>query len=379
MNDPNPNLYPNTTQFPNEVLRWWVPEVSGSEAKALCYIVGKTYGFGKTRDGIPVSQMLEGTRRGDGTLLDPGIGLARPTMFAALDSLENRGMIVRLRSRNARGHKETTVYGLNMAHKTDRQRANAPSAKNETRGRSNSETGVGKKTRPGVVSEFDLSKPTEHQNLSTPPNPPDGEDGSRDPSGAGASGKGKGTEFGGKTQEEYREMVMEVVNSDPLGQDLMSLIQLAAAGNQTGKMSASRAWNQFAGEYVKHRDLYPEEAWRYGFQEALKAEATHFGYVKNTARRQHMKTGADAGGFSGKSPEQQAEPATPEPALRALRDHAELSRFVGAAKAFDFTGEEDPPFKVLARLGGDEGERQTILKRMRSVCRRAVRQAKEVG
>jgi DNA-binding MarR family transcriptional regulator len=66
---------------------------------------------------------------------------------------------------------------------------------------------------------------------------------------------------------------------------------------------------------------------------------------------------------------------TPESAVEALRRHERYGRYADVALEYDFTQEAEPPFRVLSRLGGDDEERRRNLKSIRSVCRRAVREA----
>lgn len=73
-------------------------------------------------------------------------------------------------------------------------------------------------------------------------------------------------------------------------------------------------------------------------------------------------------------PRQEFAPSPPE-AIAAIREHDYLRRYASVAERWDFTAEEEPPFKILARIGGDEEERWRNLERLRSVARRAVREA----
>ncbi len=63
--------------------------------------------------------------------------------------------------------------------------------------------------------------------------------------------------------------------------------------------------------------------------------------------------------------------ATPEAAVAYLEAHGDLSRYAYLAKEWDFTQKERPPKQVLARLGGNDEERDRFLTRMRSVARKA--------
>src|SRR6516165_8258963 len=53
-------LIPNSTQIPDVILDSWIAELSGGEFKVLLYIARRTYGFGKDRDGISLTQLAQG-------------------------------------------------------------------------------------------------------------------------------------------------------------------------------------------------------------------------------------------------------------------------------------------------------------------------------
>lgn len=87
-------------------------------------------------------------------------------------------------------------------------------------------------------------------------------------------------------------------------------------------------------------------------------------YSKNTSKTS-PQTPLEGGRVEGKG--------SPAPVVDALKDHERLSRFAAVARRWDFTLDEEPPFKVLARLGGTDEERYRNLKSIQSVSRRAVR------
>ena len=51
------------TKIPDVVLDYWMPHLSEPEFKVLCYILRRTYGFGKSEDVLSVSQMCAGIVR----------------------------------------------------------------------------------------------------------------------------------------------------------------------------------------------------------------------------------------------------------------------------------------------------------------------------
>lgn len=105
---------PNTTQFPNELLDFWMPFLKSTEFVVLCYLVRKTYGYGKgvTGDAIPLSQITGGTVKKDGTYQDFGTRLNKSTITRALMKLEKLGLIERVKSKDERGGDGPTHYRL---------------------------------------------------------------------------------------------------------------------------------------------------------------------------------------------------------------------------------------------------------------------------
>src|ERR1051325_8890072 len=109
-------LIPNSTQFPDIILDSWMAELSGGEFKVLLYIARRTYGVGKGRDGISLTQMAQGITRRDGTVLDRGTGLSRASVARALKALEDRGIIVRQTNLSESGREfEENTYSINLS------------------------------------------------------------------------------------------------------------------------------------------------------------------------------------------------------------------------------------------------------------------------
>ena len=86
---------PNFTSVPDEFFDEVAPRLSGSEVKVALYIIRRTYGFKKSDDDISLSQMQNGITRRDGTRLDIGAGVSKPSLLTALKSLEEKGIIQR--------------------------------------------------------------------------------------------------------------------------------------------------------------------------------------------------------------------------------------------------------------------------------------------
>lgn len=96
-------LTPGHTQTPNYYLDHLMHQLSGAEFKCLMYIVRRTYGFHKRMDKISISQFENGVKttdeNGEEMQLDYGTGLTRKTIIEALNTLEERGLIVRTSGR----------------------------------------------------------------------------------------------------------------------------------------------------------------------------------------------------------------------------------------------------------------------------------------
>lgn len=108
-------LIPNSTQVPDVILDHWMAELSGAEFKVLLYIARRTYGFGKDRDTISLSQIAGGLKRRDGTVLDRGTGASRSSVARSLKALEERGLIVRTTNLAESGREfEENTYRINL-------------------------------------------------------------------------------------------------------------------------------------------------------------------------------------------------------------------------------------------------------------------------
>ncbi|MBX9625557.1 MAG: replication protein [Gemmataceae bacterium] len=108
-------LIPNSTQVPDVILDHWMAELSGAEFKVLLYIARRTYGFGKDKDAISLSQIAGGLKRRDGTVLDRGTGASRSSVARSLKALEERGLIVRTSNLSEDGREfEENTYRINL-------------------------------------------------------------------------------------------------------------------------------------------------------------------------------------------------------------------------------------------------------------------------
>lgn len=87
------------------------------------------------------------------------------------------------------------------------------------------------------------------------------------------------------------------------------------------------------------------------------------------------------GAGSRRSDDSEPESRTPEAGIAALRDYwsekkqrNDLGEYAALAERWDFTREDRPPWPVYSELGYNDEERDRMLKRLRTVTRRAVRE-----
>jgi hypothetical protein len=125
-------LVPNTTPIPDQLVDELLPILSGAEIKVVLYICRRTFGFKKQSDNISINQMLRGVIRRDGTPLDGGVGLSKPTLLRAIKSLSEKQIIIAERRGSAENGNEPTNYRLRMAASLG-QKMNQGSSQNFTK------------------------------------------------------------------------------------------------------------------------------------------------------------------------------------------------------------------------------------------------------
>jgi DNA-binding transcriptional ArsR family regulator len=105
--------FPNTTQTPNYFLDHLAPHLTEAELRVLLYVIRRTYGFHKHGDHISLSQLIDGIKRGDGSQLDEGTGLSKPSVLRGIKGLEERGILTVHRTpRQGKKPAETSYYTL---------------------------------------------------------------------------------------------------------------------------------------------------------------------------------------------------------------------------------------------------------------------------
>jgi DNA-binding MarR family transcriptional regulator len=107
-------VWPAYTPVPDQLFDEQLPDLNLGELRVLLYIIRRTLGFRRQEEHISLSQMLNGVRAADGRVLDRGTGLSKPTLLAAIRSLEERGFIIVDRRRSAQKGDEPTTYRLNL-------------------------------------------------------------------------------------------------------------------------------------------------------------------------------------------------------------------------------------------------------------------------
>ena len=147
-------LKPTTTPTPDEIFDVWLPELSLSELRVLLYIVRRTFGFGKDADAISLSQLTNGITKKTGEVLDRGTGLSRPSVFKAVQSLEDKGLIEVHRTMAEDGLNEINIYSLRFREEVGKPFTYGEKdtalgvGKSSTYGRKNIYLGVGKESTP---------------------------------------------------------------------------------------------------------------------------------------------------------------------------------------------------------------------------------------
>lgn len=126
---------PYTTPVPDNFFDEVLPDLSGAEVKVLLYIFRRTFGWKKDSDNISLSQMVSGITKRDGTVLDRGTGLSKPTVSRTLQQLVAKGMLRKTRRHSTDNGDEPTTYEPVIA-------GEIPVLKNATRGVSKVDPGV---------------------------------------------------------------------------------------------------------------------------------------------------------------------------------------------------------------------------------------------
>ncbi len=106
---------PNYTPTPDALFDELAPNLTEAELRVLLYIVRRTFGFKREADAISLTQLVSGITTKDGRVLDRGTGLSRKATFQAVQSLEERGLLVVSRTVAGDGVNQINIYSLIFA------------------------------------------------------------------------------------------------------------------------------------------------------------------------------------------------------------------------------------------------------------------------
>lgn len=164
------NLIPNSTQIPNIIIDFLLPEIPEGEARCLLYIARRTYGFHKTEDRISFSQFINGIKDRSGKILDSGCGLTRASVAEALKNLAAAGAIL------VRADSKGNFYKINLDMdvvavvakiKESRKVSSSGSKPVQEVNQFTSQTKVGSGSKPKVVQEVNTQKKGKQRKQST--------------------------------------------------------------------------------------------------------------------------------------------------------------------------------------------------------------------
>lgn len=334
------------TPLPDVLLDQFLADLSGSETKVIMYVARRTYGFQKQHDEISVSQMAEGITKRDGAILDRGTGLSRQAVITAVGKLMDKGLLMKVRNYDPRRGDTANTYRMTLPKPchTEETSSTPPVSKNYT---------------PRVQKLYPQDRVG--QEIEFPPHASADSNRTRDqreahpdadndiPTTDQLSADGLARDAGGRLRRRIEDAGGSILNS-LAGQYGRSLKRLANEEEAT------------SDELEQVADLiatdWPKQTWA---ADALNG-------IRNGGRKGAQRSHADAHGSASAS----EGPTTPQAALDAIRADQKLSRYMSVAKMWDFTSEEDPPDRVAAKLGGTWDERNSNLKRMRVISRRAV-------
>ncbi|MFH1415212.1 MAG: replication protein [Elusimicrobiota bacterium] len=150
-------ISPRYTQVPDEVFDILLAHISGAELKALMYVVRRTFGFKKDSDNISFNQMMHGVIKRDGTILDYGTGLSKPTLIKALNGLVEKNILITIKQKSEDKGNLPTNYRLNLRNST-------PGKEILQGGYQNFTKPPGKEIKPTIINS-DLNKKEYNNNI----------------------------------------------------------------------------------------------------------------------------------------------------------------------------------------------------------------------
>lgn len=103
---------PNTTPVPDEFFDELAPHLTEPELRVCLYLLRRTFGFKKSADDISLSQLVKGIQKKDGTKLDLGTGLSKPSVIKGVRGLIAKGVVVAIHNSSQAKGNESTTYQL---------------------------------------------------------------------------------------------------------------------------------------------------------------------------------------------------------------------------------------------------------------------------
>lgn len=320
---------PNYTQCPNSFLDADLPQITSlAELKITLAIMRQTFGYHKNEDELSISRLVELT------------GLHRDSVIEGVKLALARGTVSRRKSG------QTYLYSLQVVGNSDQGNFS---------GSRDFPTQSSRDLPTQVVGNSDTQKKGKKEKESYPlPSE------TRSPQSEGP--------LGGQNEED--------LNEEPTASDYVALL---VERLRDLAVPLSEAWK---GRFA--RDVKRELA------RGTTAEALDEGLDRIVERwddyqltlQQALSDVLQGRNGNGQNPN----PASPPPAQEfppsppgvkeALLAHDVLARYAFLADKWDFTSLEQPPFKIEAKLGGDQEERWRNLDRVQSVARRVARSAK---
>lgn len=328
----NTELSAGFTPLPDVLLDYWLPELSGAEAKVVLYIARRTYGFQKTSDEISVSQMVEGIKKRDGMILDRGTGLGRASVIRAVRSLVDRGLLMKVRNYDKRRGDTANTYRLTIQQPCHRK--DEPAEENHFTGGSQNDT--------PRVPKVDTQE-TVRQKTDTSPRGAEAPQKEKESSGKKTMDKligdlaTKGYELSHTVRGKYGAIFRELIEKGQTASEVSEIVS-----------HITSRWPD--------KQLLPNEALRELRDEGEKQSATPSEGVEYI--RNYTSSGRAPGDRVG-------------PSIAKGREN-----FAKVAEDFDFTSDEEPPMKIRLRISKYPQECDEIIVRLRSMTRRAVREAK---
>src|SRR3712207_6438328 len=110
---------PNTTPVPDVLFDELLLLLDNAELRVLLYIIRRTFGFKRSTDDIAISQMVDGIRKKDGTVLDRGTGMSKGSVIRGLKGLLEKGVILARRNTSRERGFEPTTYALKFKNEAD--------------------------------------------------------------------------------------------------------------------------------------------------------------------------------------------------------------------------------------------------------------------